>query len=392
MKTATRFVGMTSAAAALGSCTGSAARASRTCGHAHSAGDCIPAAQLRCRAKRKTKTSHSRRCALRSGKTSGTMARGGDNPDVEWLDVLTDEDPATPPPRPPWRAPTWALPDQGADPTIYVPDYEHYDDAPQGSIPPIGNLPDSWSSVTPMNHNNYRTIVVTLTTRLPIAFGWLVGDAKWAMGITRGAHGGEWGEFFHRSGAMTPGAAERLMAAYLTWRGIPPLRGLRPLALCAQQTQVPLPQPSTYGNAAVARMMARDTRPDGSSYSSQRTATITTPPPRSRATTATRATNVRTRTLAAASSTFPSPSTSAPPTPVATPHQQRATDPTLTTSAPAPSRAGTQQSPRQERASKRAAQRQPPQHHTATGIQGHRASLARSGAIPSFTHTRAEGT
>ena len=29
-----------------------------------------------------------------------------DSPEVECLDVLTDEDPATPPPRPPWRAPT----------------------------------------------------------------------------------------------------------------------------------------------------------------------------------------------------------------------------------------------------------------------------------------------
>ena len=66
-----------------------------------------------------------------------------DSPDVEWLDVLTDEDPATPPPRPPWSAPTWALPDPGADPTIYIPDYEHYDHAPRGSLPPIGNLPDN---------------------------------------------------------------------------------------------------------------------------------------------------------------------------------------------------------------------------------------------------------
>ena len=100
-----------------------------------------------------------------------------DSPDVKWLDVLTNGDPATPPPRPPWRAPTWALPDPGAGPTIYVPDYEHYGDAPQGSLPPIGNLPDSWGPVTPTNLKKYRTIVVTLTTRLPIAFGWLVGDA-----------------------------------------------------------------------------------------------------------------------------------------------------------------------------------------------------------------------
>ena len=50
-----------------------------------------------------------------------------------------------------------------------------------------------------MNLNNYRTTVVTLTTRLPFAFSWLVGDAEWAMGVVCGAHGAEWGEFFHRS-------------------------------------------------------------------------------------------------------------------------------------------------------------------------------------------------
>ena len=49
---------------------------------------------------------------------------GGDSPDVEWLDVLGEEDPAAPPPRP-LAAPTWALPDEEAGPTIWVPDYEH---------------------------------------------------------------------------------------------------------------------------------------------------------------------------------------------------------------------------------------------------------------------------
>ena len=108
-----------------------------------------------------------------------------DSPDVEWLDVLTDEDPATPPPRPPWRAPTWALPDPDADPTVYVPDHEDYNDAQRGSLPPIGNLPHSRGYLSPTNQNNYRNIVVTLTTRLLIACGWLVGHAEWAMGITR---------------------------------------------------------------------------------------------------------------------------------------------------------------------------------------------------------------
>ena len=148
-----------------------------------------------------------------------------------------------------------------ADPTIYLPDSKHYDDAPLGILPSSGNLPDSWGSVSPMNHNNYRTIVVTLTTCLPFAFVWLDGDAEWAMGIARGAHGREWGEFLHRGGAMTPGAARRLMAAYLTWRGIPPPCSLRPLEQLAQ--------PGTYGNAAVVRMMARGTWLDGSSSSSR---------------------------------------------------------------------------------------------------------------------------
>ena len=151
-------------------------------------------------------------------------------------------------------------------------------------------------TVTPTNLNNYRTIVVTLTTRLRIAFGWLVGDVEGAMGIARGAHGAEWADLFHRGGAMTPGATERLMAAYLTWRGIPPPRSLRSQVQRAQQPHVPPPQSGTYGNAAVASMMARGTRLDGSSYSPRRTtATITTLPPRSRARTATRATNVLTR-------------------------------------------------------------------------------------------------
>ena len=139
--------------------------------------------------------------------------------------------------------------------------------------------------------------------------------------------------------------------------------------------------------------MARGTRRDGSSYSPRRTtATITTPPPRSRATTATRAANVRARTSAATSSTSPDRSTSAPPMPAAEPHQQHAADATRTTGRPAPSRAGTPQSPRQERASKRAAQRQPTQHHATTESRGHLASPARSGALLDPTNTGAVGT
>ena len=258
---------------------------------------------------------------------------------------------------------------------VYVPDHEDYKDAPRGSLPPIGNLPDSWGYVSPTNENNYRNIVVTLTTRLPIAFGWLVRDAEWAMGIARGAHGAEWADFFHRGGAMTPGATERLMAAYLTWRGIPPPRSLKSLIQRTLQPGVPPPQPGTYGNAAVARMMARSTRLDGSSYSPQRTtATIT---PRSPDPAARQRLGPRT------SSTSPNLSTSAPP---------RLPPNTRTTGDPAPSRAGTPQSPQQERASKRAAQRQPTKHGAATGSRGHRASPARSGALPGPTNTGAVST
>ena len=155
----------------------------------------------------------------------------GDSRDVEWLDVLTEEGPATPPPHPPWRARTWALPTKGADPTSYIPDSEHYDDAPRGSLPPMGNLPNIWGPGTSMNFNNYRTTVVTLTNGLPFAFSWLVGDAEWAMGIVRSAHGGEWGDFFHRSGAMTPGATKWLMG------------------LAHMEGHTPPPQPPTIGTA-----------------------------------------------------------------------------------------------------------------------------------------------
>ena len=250
-----------------------------------------------------------------------------------------------------------------------------------------------------MNLNNYCTTVVTLTTRLPFAFGWLVGDAEWAMGIVCGAHGREWGNFFHRSGAMTEGGTESLMAAYPTWRGIPLSRSLRVLAQRAGQPHVPLPRPGMYDNATVAGMMAGSARHHSSSSSSWRAATITTLPPRSRATAATRATNVRALAPSgvgapqgptASSST--GPSTSAPNAPVTSPHRQHAADATQTTDVPAPSRAGAPQSPRQEHASKRPTQRHQPQHHAATGIQGHQRSPAESGAVPGPTNTGAVGT
>ena len=113
---------------------------------------------------------------LRTLITQNVWARdAGDRPDVKWLDVLSDEDPATPLHRPPWRTPTWALPVEGANPTIYVPDYEDYNYAPLGSLLPVANLPDSWGRVSTKCLNIWRTTVVTLNARLPFTFGWLVG-------------------------------------------------------------------------------------------------------------------------------------------------------------------------------------------------------------------------
>ena len=92
--------------------------------------------------------------------------------------------------------------------------------------------------------------------------------------------------------------------------------------------------------------------------------TITTLLPRSRATAATRATNVRALAPSgvaalqgptASRSSGPSPS--APHAPVTSPNRQHTADVTRTADAPAPSRAGAPRSPRQERASKQAAQR-----------------------------------
>ena len=108
----------------------------------------------------------------------------GDSPDVTWLDVLGEEDLA---------APTWALPDGQEDPTIWVPDYEHYSGVPPDSLPPVGNLPDSWGPIGPMNRNNWRATVLTLTTRLPSpSAGW------WGM------RSGPWKRPWQRVGGFFP--------------------------------------------------------------------------------------------------------------------------------------------------------------------------------------------
>ena len=77
--------------------------------------------------------------------------------------------------------------------------------------------------------------------------------------------------------------------------------------------------------------------------------------------------------------------------PFTTPHQLHAADATQTTHAPAPLRAGAPQSPRQERASKQAAQR-----YSSTTPRGHRDPGAPGATcrepVPSPTHTGEVGT
>ena len=104
-----------------------------------------------------------------------------------------------------------------------------------------------------MNIENYRSVTVVLSSRLPFAFGWLVGDGVWAMGLTRDAHSHEWGDLFWRSGGLRPDTTDRVVAAWLTWRQIPVSEWLRPVAEQAHQPSVPPPQRGTYGNTAVAR-------------------------------------------------------------------------------------------------------------------------------------------
>ena len=127
-------------------------------------------------------TLHTLRALIAQNVWAPPDAEGRYSPDVTWLAVLGEEDPAARPPRPSWRAPTWTLPVGEEDPTIWAPDYEHYGGLPRGSLPPVVNLPDKWGPIGPMKRDNWHTTLLTPTTRLPFTFGWLVGDAEWAMG------------------------------------------------------------------------------------------------------------------------------------------------------------------------------------------------------------------
>ena len=154
--------------------------------------------------------------------------------------------------RPPWLPARWQLP-AGDNPTKWVPDLEPYDAVPRGSLPLLSELLRSWDP-SPMNIDNYMAATLALTTRLPLAFGWLVGDAEAAMGIILGALSQKWGEISCRSGGLCPGdTTQRLIAPWMTWRQSPVPSWLRPMAEGANQPFVPSPRRGTYGNAAVAR-------------------------------------------------------------------------------------------------------------------------------------------
>ena len=105
---------------------------------------------------------------------------------------------------------------------------------PRGSLLLPGEQLSSWDP-TEMNIHNARAVTVALTSRLPFAFEWLVGDGKWAMGLARDAHGHEWRDLFWRRGGLCPDTIDRVMAAWLTWPQIPVPQWLRSVVARAQQ-------------------------------------------------------------------------------------------------------------------------------------------------------------
>ena len=175
---------------------------------------------------------------------------GGDSPDVEWLETL--EVPTPPPARCPFQPARWQVP-AGENPTNQAPNHEPYDRVLQGSLPLPGELRSIWDWTT-MNVENYRAVTVALSIRLPFAFGWLLREGEWAIGLAQNAQGHEFRELFFRSGGLRPGdTIYRVMAAWLTWRQIPVPEWLQPVVERAHQPTVPQTLPGTYANAAVAR-------------------------------------------------------------------------------------------------------------------------------------------
>ena len=157
-----------------------------------------------------------------------------------------------------------------------VPDHERYGGVPRGSLSPVGSLPDSWGPIGPMNKKTGAppSSALPQAARSPLAGWWGTQNGPWGSLAARIAKNG--GIFLQGSGGMTERAPKRLMAAYLTWRGITLPHSLVPVARCTRQPLSPPPQPGTYRNPAVARMTAGAARHNNSSTSTRRVATITT--------------------------------------------------------------------------------------------------------------------
>ena len=201
--------------------------------------------------------------------------------------------------------------------------------------------------LTTMNVENYRAVTVALSICLPFAFGWLVGDGEWAMGLARNTHSHEWGDLSFRSGGLRPNdVIYRVMAAWSTWKKIPVPEWLRPVVKKAKQPPVCPPQLGTYGNAAVVKA-AQSIEAPAHYWSSPSTPADRVNP-----------------TPAHSLGKTGTPDTLARPVHLFGPSRGRGAQPGPRSTAGAaralvPSRAD-QPSPRQERAAKRAVKRYPP--------------------------------
>ena len=96
-----------------------------------------------------------------------------------------------------------------------------------------------------------RAFGVSLVTQLAYFLLLFPGDAEWAMGMVVGSQGHKWGDFIHRSGALTHDGAERLAAACLTLRGRPIAKTLWALDKLSSHPLIPPPPPGSCGRAAV---------------------------------------------------------------------------------------------------------------------------------------------
>ena len=78
--------------------------------------------------------------------------------------------------RHPWPAPQWRMP-PGQNSSNWVPEHDSFTAKQRGSRPDIGNLPEIWD-VNPMNMENYRGVILALTTHLPFLFQLIRGGCR----------------------------------------------------------------------------------------------------------------------------------------------------------------------------------------------------------------------